>query len=516
MTLETASFLLAHIEPRLRSLLPADLYAAAWIDPSSDNLLRVFEHLRTLRYILYDYVPRQVLDARAKPGEISHQSQEGTLMFTDLAGFTPLLEANAARGEAGAATLLGILNSYFAEMIEILSKSGGDLLEFTGDALLAQFPADRGLSTARAVRAGMRMQRAMSRFGNIKPDQGDFNLGMRVGIHAGHFMSADIGTPRRMEHVLLGGAVRKTKQAEGAGVVERVCLTEETYERVKDDFDFEPGKKGYMLAVDNLTDKQLGEYELSPARRRLASTLLMDTSIEGLLSEIEEALNLVEPLASYIPSPIMNLLIESAAKREIPPDFPKPTIVFVNLIGLAESIDGSPSDDQVRVVNTYSHLMTLINAAVEARGGVLKKVTYHLSGSDMMIMFGVPTSHTDNAARAADAALAIREIIAEFPPPVVDGKEVPLNCHIGMARGPVFAAEIGEPRGRREYNVLGDTVNTAARLMGKAKDSQILMTQAVHEDILRDFDCKSLGPLSLKGKAITIPIFSLRGRSNNA
>jgi adenylate cyclase len=81
-----------------------------------------------------------------------------------------------------------------------------------------------------------------------------------------------------------------------------------------------------------------------------------------------------------------------------------------------------------------------------------------------------------------------------------------------MARGPVFAAEIGEPRGRREYNVLGDTVNTAARLMGKAKAGQILMTQAVHEKILNTFACKSHGPLPLKGKAVSIPIYSLRGR----
>src|SRR5262245_28527773 len=166
---------LAALEPRLRSLLPADLYALAWLDPSEATLTRVFEHLRTLQRILYDYVPRQAVEALPNPGEVRYQWVESTLMFTDMAGFTHLMEANSAKGSEGAKTLLGVLNSYFAEMIEIISMSGGNLLEFTGDAMLAQFEPDkRQTDTAQAVRAGMRMQRAMAHFKEIKTLQGTF------------------------------------------------------------------------------------------------------------------------------------------------------------------------------------------------------------------------------------------------------------------------------------------------------------------------------------------------------
>jgi septum site-determining protein MinD len=96
---------LAPIESRLRWLLPADLYAAAWVDPSPATLTRVFEHLRTLQRNLQDYLPRLVIAASATPGQAQHAWQEGTLMFTDLAGFTPLLEANMARGAEGATAL---------------------------------------------------------------------------------------------------------------------------------------------------------------------------------------------------------------------------------------------------------------------------------------------------------------------------------------------------------------------------------------------------------------------------
>jgi class 3 adenylate cyclase len=178
-------------------------------------------------------------------------------MFTDLAGFTSLLEANAISGSAGAESLLNVLNAYFAEMIEIISKSGGNLLEFTGDAMLVQFPTDqRHSDTARAVRAGLRMQRAMSRFSDLETPQGRFSLGMRIGINTGRVLTADIGTPRRMEHVLLGNAVRATKHAEGSGRVARVCMTENAYQSVANAFRGKAGKPGYVLVTDDFQAEQ--------------------------------------------------------------------------------------------------------------------------------------------------------------------------------------------------------------------------------------------------------------------
>ncbi|HLF02262.1 MAG TPA: adenylate/guanylate cyclase domain-containing protein, partial [Anaerolineales bacterium] len=393
---------LAPIEARLRTLLPADLYATAWIDSSPPILIRVFEHLRTLHRILQDYVPAQVAVSPSRPGEVRHEWQTSTLMFTDLAGFTPLMEASAVLGRAGAETLLNILNTYFAEMLEIISKSGGNLLEFTGDAMLVEFRADKqGRDTAQAVRAGLRMQRAMARFENIQSGQGSFSLQMRLGIHQGRFLTADIGTPFRMEHVLLGHAVLQTKRAEGAGQIGRVCLSEAAYQRVADQFRCEAGSPGHMLVVDDLTDEALGEYEVHGAYRRSAGHVLLDRSREGILGEITDLLEQIEPLASYLPMPILNLLVENAARRRIQPDFAAPAVVFVNLIGLAEAVDSAPAGDEAPLIASFAHALAMINAAVEARGGVLKKVTYHTAGSDMIIVFGVPNAHTDDSSRAA-------------------------------------------------------------------------------------------------------------------
>jgi class 3 adenylate cyclase len=282
---------------------------------------------------------------------------------------------------------------------------------------------------------------------------------------------------------------------------------------VQQDFRFQPGGDGYMLVSDDLSDEQLGEYDILPARRRAASSVLLDRSVEGLIKEIENLVVQVEPLASYIPDSILNLVVESAARRVIPPRFPNLIPIFVNLVGISDAADRTTPEEEANLLALFSRAFALINAVIEARGGVLKHVTYHLSGSDILIYFGFPNAHTDDALRAAQSALAIRDIVSHLSPAMIGGQSIPLSCQIGMSLGAVFAAEIGEPRGRREFNILGDSVNIAARLMGKATSNQILLTEALYNEIAAHFACESLGDLKLKGKSLALPIYALQAES---
>lgn len=509
---------LTSIESRLRYLLPAEMYASMWGNPSVDIMIDVHKHLRTLQRILLDYTSRQISINKLKPGQVKTEWQHGTMMFTDLAGFTKLMEANASKGRDGAENLLKQLTKYFSEMIGIISKSGGELVEFTGDAMLVIFrKTEKNNDTPRAVRAGLRMQRAMKEFAEIETPSGIVNLKMRIGIHSGRFLTADIGTPRRMEHVLLGRDVQQAKLTESNGKNERVNLSQKAYERVVNEFNTEEGNPGYHLVIDDLSDEKLGEYEITPVGRRMASNVLLTRDKNEVLTNIMELLNSIEPMASYIPAPVLSLLVESAADRKIPPDFPQPTIMFVNFIGLPESADRALPGEETKLALNFSRAFSLINAAVESRGGVLKKVTYHLAGSDIVIYFGVPTAHTNDELRAASAALAIREIIENInlKAPTIGNVQPNIYCQIGINTGPAFVAEIGEPRGRREYNVLGDTVNTAARLMNRAEKNQIIVSERVGHAIRSKYECQSLGEVSLKGKNRPMLLFELIGQKKD-
>src|SRR5690606_13662785 len=114
-----------------------------------------------------------------------------------------------------------------------------------------------------------------------------------------------------------------------------------------------------------------------------------------VLNNIVTLLNDIEPIASFLPASVLSLLVESAADRRIPPDFPHPTIMFVNFVGLPEAADRALPGEERKLALSFSRAFSLINAVVESRGGVLKKVTYHLFGSDIVIYFGVPTAHTN-------------------------------------------------------------------------------------------------------------------------
>ena len=502
---------LFEIERRLRWLVPADLYAAAWVNPSPEMLLKVFEHLRTLQHILIDYVPRNVYDHPPEPGHPDYSWQEGTLLFTDLAGFTPLLEACASEGLDGAELLLKVLNSYFSEMIEIIGKSSGNLLEFTGDALLVQFTTgDSQRDIAQAINTGLRMQRAMKPFQHIATYRGELSLNMRVGIHSGRFVTADIGTPQRMAQVLLGRAVTIAKQAEGCGHIGQVCLTSDARAQIGDRIQLIPTDSDHWLVVDDLSDEELGEYEITVSRRR-STYMFFDRSVPGLLNEIDIAIQRVEPLTAYMPRSVLQLIVETASERCIPPAFPTVAVAFVNLIGLPESVDDALPNETADLVNCFSDAFSLINGVVELKGGILQKVTYHSIGSEILIHFGVLNPDPSDSRRAAEAMITIRDLVQAITPPTVQGRPIQLTCRIGLTYGPVFAAEIGERRGRREFNILGDTVNTASRLMSRAGENEIWMNKAMHDCLKANFQTVSLGSYCLKGKARPHPIFALSG-----
>lgn len=501
---------LVDVEPHFRILLPATLYTEVWLDPTPDNLMRVFDHLRSLQHILQDYLPRQIVEHPPLLGELSYEWQEGTLMFTDLAGFTSMMEALAGRGREGALEILEVLNRYFAHMLEIISKSGGNLLEFTGDALLVLFPADRNRDDAgRAIRAGLRMQRAMADFAQVETPAGTFTLRQRIGIHQGRFVMANIGTPRRMELVLLGKDVYNTKIAEGAGLVGRVSLTDYTYQKVQNQFRAEPGQPDHWLIVDDFEENEVGDYELIPSRRRLSKALILDKTVPGILTEIQKLIHIVEPLASYLPFPALRMVVESTQRGKIAPSINQLYVLFVSLAGLPEAVGTTAtSEEEATLIEGFSRTFAHINAIVDMRGGLLKKVTYQAFGSNILIYFGAPNAHTNDPLRAARTALEIRDIVASQPPFMVGGQPLQVECQIGLASGSSFVAEVGEPRGRREFNILGDTVNTAARLMVKSGPGRVYITQPIQEQIQHTFTCTPLGSLELKGKT-PLPIFQL-------
>jgi adenylate cyclase len=511
---------LIQYEPYLRHQLPAKLYASLWIDPTEHNLTAAMQHLYDFQYLLNRYLPYGLIDALPEPGELSWHWQQSALMFTDLAGFTSLTESHGNYGTAGARFLSDLLNNYFVQTIDILNASGGDLVEFTGDALLVEFPGSNPkLAIAKAIRTGLRLQRMMKNFTNVQTLTGERQIAMRIGIDYGRFMVANVGTPMRMVHILLGKTIRQAKQTEGAGRVGRVCVTDNAAESVKEMFDFDPHQPGYSLVRDDFDSHTLGEFDITLRKRRSAKNISFLYQKSGeVIEEISRLLQENKRYISFMPPSALKLIVENTYHKNIPPMMASATVLFINVLGLSEAIDQELTpENEAKIVKTLAQLFAQVNGLAETQDGFLQDWTYH-AYSDILIYFGVPSTRSDDAIRAATTACKILALITEFPPIEIGDSLVNISCQIGLSTGTVVAGEIGHSMSRRSYNTLGNPVNRASYVMSKADQNQILMTNDVEAEIRREqallnvslpFRCQPAGQLKLKSSQDLTPIFSL-------
>jgi adenylate cyclase len=149
----------------------------------------------------------------------------------------------------------------------------------------------------------------------------------------------------------------------------------------------------------------------------------------------------------------------------------------------------SPQDVVDRLDGAFAVLVEIL----ERHGGIVNKFL----GDGFLALFGAPL---DNADAAEHAVAAARDMIAAMDH-INDSSDWPLRIGIGIHFGEVVAGSIGSPR-RKEYTVIGDTVNFASRLeaLNKEFNSHLLVSAAVREALGESGDdAKSLGDVPIRG-----------------
>src|SRR5689334_23065360 len=158
------------------------------------------------------------LPSRLDGGLPVAEDLHGVVLFADLAGFTTLGEALAAAGPAGSESLHGLLNGYFAILIDHVVAAGGEVTTFAGDALAAVFAGcGRGPegAPARALRCAVDMQDALTGAPGVQVPGDLVRPHMRVGLGAGPLTRALVGDrDTRILHVLAGAALERAVAAQ--------------------------------------------------------------------------------------------------------------------------------------------------------------------------------------------------------------------------------------------------------------------------------------------------------------
>ncbi|WOH68810.1 adenylate/guanylate cyclase domain-containing protein [Bradyrhizobium sp. BWA-3-5] len=167
--------------------------------------------------------------------------------------------------------------------------------------------------------------------------------------------------------------------------------------------------------------------------------------------------------------------------------------VAVMFVDFRSFTAGARTRSPQEVVDRLDGAFAILVDILDRHGGIVNKFL----GDGFLALFGAPLEAPDPAHRAVAAAREMLEANAR----VNEATSWPLRIGIGIHLGEVVAGSIGSPR-RKEYTVIGDTVNFASRLEALNKDfnSQFLISEAVH-DALGDAcrDAVSLGEVEVRG-----------------
>jgi adenylate cyclase len=174
-------------------------------------------------------------------------------------------------------------------------------------------------------------------------------------------------------------------------------------------------------------------------------------------------------------------------------------ILFSDIRGFT-SLSESMSPDAIASLLT-SYFTEMVEIVFE-HGGTLDKFI----GDALMALWGAPLARADDADRATQAALAMQRRLERLNQDVNGHGRPTLAIGIGLDVGEVFAGNIGSER-RLEYTVIGDAVNTAARLCSEASPGEVLISESVYRSLASPPPVDVLAPLQLKGKALPVPVY---------
>lgn len=180
--------------------------------------------------LLRNTLPESVADEIKFNGEYPARAFDGTIFFSDCAGFTKLAEKMSAE------LLIERLHILFSGTDKIMQRHGGTKIKTIGDSYMACFgaPLPQQDHARRAVNAALDVIEFLREFNADQP----LPIEMRIGIHSGHFMGGVVGKDR-MQFDVFGDNVNIASRFESSGEKGRINVSETVFEQVSELFNCE-------------------------------------------------------------------------------------------------------------------------------------------------------------------------------------------------------------------------------------------------------------------------------------
>jgi class 3 adenylate cyclase len=198
-----------------------------------------------------------------------------------------------------------------------------------------------------------------------------------------------------------------------------------------------------------------------------------------------------EPIPSIAPSG--GTAATEAERRQL-------TVMFCDLVGSTPLSTRFDPEDLREIVGAYHRCVT---DTVTRFGGFVAKYM----GDGVLVYFGYPEAHEDDAERAARAGLAVIDAVGRL------ATQEPLNVRIGIATGLVVVGDLIGAGAAQERGVVGETPNLAARLQALARPGTLVVAESTRRQIGALFEIEDLGLQPLAGFAEPQPAWRVVGES---
>jgi class 3 adenylate cyclase/tetratricopeptide (TPR) repeat protein len=407
------------------------------------------------------FVPRLVLDWVTDEPERRWRTVEGTMVFADISGFTALSESLAARGRIGTEELVETLSRVFSGMLEITVRRGGQLLKFGGDALLLLFTGND--HARQAASATVEMRRDLRRASQIPTSVGKLKLAISIGAHSGSFSFFLVGD-RYRQLVVAGPDVTETMNSESEAEAGEIIVSDAT---------------ASLLGPGSTRPRDDGRLVLT-WRKGAVDQIAVPT---GRTTDAEAARAVTPPT------------VASALEHGAPDPIHRiATMAFFKFKGIDQRLQADGPDV---FAEDLHQTLSIAQAAFEAEDIELLQVDVDANGGKLFCSSGVLRTSEDDEGRMLRAARAITEATP------------PLPLQVGIHRGHVFAGELGTPN-QAVFSSMGDTTNTAARIMVTAPPGEIHAHPAVLDAARVRYDTEPQGPFTFKGKAQPQIVYRVR------
>jgi len=219
-------------------------------------------------------------------------------------------------------------------------------------------------------------------------------------------------------------------------------------------------------------------------------------------TRISESVQREEFLAPYIGSNVIDQLIHKNGSEDAHMNNRREAcMLFADIRGFTTIAESSEPEDVVSMLNDYFECMVEV---IHMHHGILDKFI----GDELMAVFGLSSSPNAMAMDAVNAAIEMQVSIQQLMRRRKQEDQVTFSTGIGINSGVVIVGDIGSKK-RRDYTVIGDSVNVASRLVQIAGGGEILISRQTYNKCHSAFVTEKKGKVQVRNRREEVEYFKI-------